>query len=461
MKNEHTVYLGLGTNLGDRSKNLQDAVEALSPLVKIKRASPVYETEPWGYTEQPSFFNQVVEGTTDLSPLDLLVYLKQLEVRLGRKATFLYGPRQIDIDILLYDDQVVNLPNLTIPHALIPERAFVLVPLADLAPHYQHPLIKKTIQELVSEIDTTGVHPVQNSAHSARSPRPFPLAWDKKTYVMGILNLTPDSFSGDGLMSSSDLVSSAVAQAHRFVEAGADILDLGGESTRPGSSPVSTTQEIGRVLPVIRALVAEGLDTILSVDTYKAKVAEVALQAGADWINDVWALRADTEMAGVAARYKCPIILMHNRIKANSADLQERLGGRYTGIHYKNLVEDVKRELLESVALARAAGISDQHILLDPGLGFGKTVEQSLELLNRLDEIRQLGFPILLGPSRKSFIGYTLNLPPDQRVEGTAAAVAIGIVRGANIIRVHDVEAMLRVARMTDAILRRHPDNQL
>jgi dihydropteroate synthase/2-amino-4-hydroxy-6-hydroxymethyldihydropteridine diphosphokinase len=457
MSSPHTVYLSLGTNLGDRSRNLQTAIESLSPSVRVQRTSPVYETEPWGFTDQPSFYNQVVEGLTDLSPLDLLDTVKQLEVSLGREPSFLYGPRKIDIDILFYEDQVIHLPRLTLPHPLISERAFVLVPLADLAPNMQHPVLKKTIQSLLSEIDWSSVHPVQGSA---RAPRPFPLAWGQRTYIMGILNLTPDSFSGDGLMTKSDLVSSAVEQAHRFVAAGADILDIGGESTRPGSAPVTLAEELNRVLPVVRALVAEGLEATLSIDTYKAKVAEAALQAGADWINDVWALRADPDMASIVTQHQCPIILMHNRIKPNSAELQERLGGRYTGIHYKNLIEDVKRELLESVALARAAGISDHLILLDPGLGFGKTVEQSLELLNRLDEIRKIGFPILLGPSRKSFIGYTLNLPSDQRVEGTAAAVAIGIVRGADIIRVHDVEAMVRVARMTDAVVRRTHDLQ-
>jgi dihydropteroate synthase len=179
------------------------------------------------------------------------------------------------------------------------------------------------------------------------------------------------------------------------------------------------------------------------------------LQAGAHWINDVWALRADPNLAKAAANFACPIVLMHNRIKPGSSELQERLGGRYIGIDYDDLIEDIKAELMSSVKIALAAGVKNDNILLDPGIGFGKTVEQNLELIDRLGEIRALGYPLLLGPSRKSFIGYTLDLPPDQRVEGTAAAITIGIVRGADIVRVHDALQMVRVVRMADAIVRR------
>ncbi len=281
------------------------------------------------------------------------------------------------------------------------------------------------------------------------------LIWGARTYVMGILNVTPDSFSGDGLLTAPTAVAdAALAQARGFIETGADILDVGGDSTRPGAEPVSAEVELERVLPVVRALAGEFPDILISIDTYKAVVAEAALEAGAHLVNDVWGLRADPEMAAVAARFHAPVILMHNRSNPKSAEVRARLGGRYIGVEYDDLLEDVKRELMGSVAIARRAGIPDERIILDPGIGFGKTVEQNLELLNRLDEIRALGFPLLLGPSRKSFIGYTLDLPPDQRVEGTAAAVAIGIARGADIVRVHDVLEIARVARMADAIIR-------
>jgi dihydropteroate synthase len=281
------------------------------------------------------------------------------------------------------------------------------------------------------------------------------LVWGARTVVMGILNITPDSFSGDGLLAGKNEVGqAALEQARSFVKAGADILDVGGESTRPGSQPVDAGQEMERVLPVIRVLAAE-FDVLISVDTYRAQVAEAALQAGASIVNDVWGLRADPELAGVVSKSGAPVILMHNRSSWVHAEVKARLGGRYIGMQYQNLLQDVCHELMESVALAHEAGIPDEHILLDPGIGFGKTVEQNLELIDRLGEVRSLGYPVLLGPSRKSFIGYTLDLPPDQRLEGTAAAVAIGIARGADIVRVHDVQQMGRVARMADAIVRR------
>jgi dihydropteroate synthase len=284
----------------------------------------------------------------------------------------------------------------------------------------------------------------------------FTFEWGSRTYVMGILNVTPDSFSGDGLLSSSSPpdTGKAIDQARRFLEAGCDVLDVGGESTRPGAAQVEVEEEIRRVVPVIRALRAEFPQAVISIDTYKAAVASQAFEAGAHILNDVWGLRADPKLAEAAARHQAPVILMHNRSNPASVEVRERLGNAYLAASYDNLLEDVKRDLLESVTIARQAGIPDERIILDPGIGFGKTVEQNLELIRRLDEIRALGFPVLLGPSRKSFIGYTLNLPPDQRLEGTAAAVAVGITRGADIVRVHDVEAMVRVARMTDAIVR-------
>ena len=285
----------------------------------------------------------------------------------------------------------------------------------------------------------------------------YPLPWGTRTFVMGILNITPDSFSGDGLLSGTSRVETALHQARRFVSAGADILDIGGESTRPGALAISAQEELARILPVVQTIVAENLDVLISIDTYKSEVIEAVLQIAPVWVNDVWGLRADPRLGEVAARHHLPIILMHNRSKPANAELESRLGGRYVGIHYDNLLEDVKRELLESASLALQAGIEKSQIILDPGIGFGKSVDQNLELIDRLDEIRALGYPVLLGPSRKSFIGYTLNTPPDQRVEGTAAAVAVGIVRGADLIRVHDVEPMVRIARMTDAITRTRP----
>ena len=283
------------------------------------------------------------------------------------------------------------------------------------------------------------------------------LNWGSRTYVMGILNVTPDSFSGDGILVPGRAVGeveSAVIQAASFLRNGADILDMGGESTRPGSQPVNAEEEKGRVIPAIKAIRSEFPDALISIDTYKADVAEAAFQAGAQILNDVWALRADPKLASVAAAFGVPVILMHNRSNPASVEVRQQLGNAYIGSTYENLIEDVKRELLTSVDLALKAGVDESRIILDPGIGFGKTREHNLALINRLDEIRALGFPVLLGASRKSFIGFTLDLPADQRVEGTAATVAVGITRGADIIRVHDVKEMARVAKMTDAIVR-------
>jgi dihydropteroate synthase len=277
--------------------------------------------------------------------------------------------------------------------------------------------------------------------------------WGERTFIMGILNATPDSFSGDGLWAGAAGLEQAVAQARQMVADGADILDIGGESTRPGSVPVSAEEELARVVPVIAA-VRTAVSVPISVDTYRASVAAAALDAGADWVNDVWGLHMDPDMAALVVTRGCPVVIMHNRSKPKDVSQEARLGGRFVGVQYDDLLADISSELLESVDLALAAGVQPEQIILDPGAGFGKTVPQNLQLINELDQIKGLGYPVLLGPSRKSFIGYTLDAPPEERVEGTAAAVAIGIDRGADIVRVHDVRAMARVARMTDALVR-------
>ncbi len=288
--------------------------------------------------------------------------------------------------------------------------------------------------------------------------RPLRLAerfsWGRRTYVMGVVNVTPDSFSRDGVLTAPDFVEAAVAKAIAFVADGADILDVGGESTRPGADPVAAAEELRRVVPVIAALAAR-TETPISVDTSKAEVAAAALDAGAAMVNDVWGLGRDPALAPLLARRGAPVVLVHNRGRRRQAKVDARLGGRYLGTAYDDLLEDVAGELAALASAAQAAGIAADQIILDPGIGFGKTVAQSLELVDRLDRFKALGHPILIGPSRKSFIGYTLDLPPEERLEGTAVAVASGIARGADIVRVHDVRAMARVARMADAILRR------
>jgi dihydropteroate synthase len=283
--------------------------------------------------------------------------------------------------------------------------------------------------------------------------------WGSRTYVMGILNVTPDSFSGDGLRADpAGAIDRTMAQARDFVDAGADILDVGGESTRPGATPLGPAEEMDRVLPVIEALAAEFPEITISIDTFKAQVAGAALDTGAHIINDVWGLRADPEMGGVAAGRNAPLILMHNRSRPNDV-IVDNLGGSYLGAKYRNLLGDVSREMADLAEGAISAGVARDQIVLDPGIGFGKTVQQNMALINHMDRFKELGYPILSGPSRKSFIGRVLDLPPDQRLEGTAATIALSIVRGADIVRVHDTRAMVRVARMMDAMLRAEPES--
>lgn len=272
-----------------------------------------------------------------------------------------------------------------------------------------------------------------------------------RTYIMGIMNLTPDSFSGDGLMTGGDYVEAALAQAERFLEDGVDVLDFGGESTRPGHTPITSEQELERLLPVIRRLRQEFPEALISVDTYRARTAQAVLDEGVHIINDIWGFKHDETMADVVAKAGATAILMHNR-RAGHVETHGELGGYIEEVRYDDLFEDIKQDLRESIALAKAAGMPDEHIILDPGIGFAKTIPQNLYLLRHLDVLNDLGYPILLGVSRKGSIGHTLKLPRDQRLEGSLAAAAYGILHGAHIVRVHDVKETVRLARMLDAI---------
>ena len=276
----------------------------------------------------------------------------------------------------------------------------------------------------------------------------FMFAWGSRTYVMGIVNVTPDSFSGDGVMDPS----AAVERGAWMMENGADILDVGGESTRPGARPVGADEELRRVIPVIEGLRAR-VPAPISVDTYHAEVAQAALTAGASIVNDVWGFRRDPDIAGVVAKRGAIAIAMHNR--SAEARRLAALGSYFPRVDYDDLMAEISDGLRGSLEILESAGVPRDRIILDPGIGFGKTPRQNLEIIGRLGELRTLGQPILVGPSRKSFIGLTLELPPDDRIEGTAATVALAIQGEADVVRVHDLPAMARVARMADAIVRR------
>ena len=260
--------------------------------------------------------------------------------------------------------------------------------------------------------------------------------YGKRTYIMGILNVTPDSFSDGGNFSNIDI---AVNHAKEMIEQGADIIDLGGESTRPGHNYVDVEEEKRRIIPVIKKL-KEEIKVPISVDTYKADVAEAALELGVEMINDVWGLRRDDNMAFVIAKHDAYVCIMHNQ----------------DGTDYdKDIIESIKEFLQESIDLGIKSGIKKEKIVLDPGIGFGKTFEQNIEVLRRLDEINDLGYPVLLGTSRKSVIGNVLNVEPKERVEGTIATTVLGIRDGIDIVRVHDVKENIRAAKMADAIYRK------
>ncbi|MBL3645284.1 dihydropteroate synthase [Peribacillus frigoritolerans] len=261
----------------------------------------------------------------------------------------------------------------------------------------------------------------------------FDLDYSNKTLIMGILNVTPDSFSDGGKYNRID---AALKHAERMVKDGADILDVGGESTRPNYERISDEEEIERVAPIIEAI-SRNIEVPISVDTYKSRVAEAAVKAGAHILNDIWGGKADSLMSKVAAEYQVPIILMHNR----------------GNMEYGHFVRDVLQDLFESIMLVKDAGVKDENIILDPGIGFAKDLKLNLEMMRNLDKLVSLGYPVLLATSRKSMIGHVLDLPPSERMEGTAATICHGIQQGCQMVRVHDVKEMARTAKMMDALL--------
>lgn len=258
--------------------------------------------------------------------------------------------------------------------------------------------------------------------------------FENEAYIMGILNVTPDSFSDGGKWNTLE---NAVAHAKDMIEEGAAIIDVGGESTRPGYTVISNEEEINRVVPVIKAI-KEKFDVAVSIDSYKSEVVEAAIKAGADLVNDIWGLKKDPKMAAVVAKYNKPVCLMHNREEAK----------------YDNFFKDYLNDMKQSIDIALKAGISKENIMLDPGVGFAKSLEQNLEVTNKLEALKELGYPVLLATSRKSMIGLTLNLDKDQRLEGTIATTVIGAMKGARIFRVHDVKENKRALDMTMAIER-------
>ena len=470
----HSSFIALGSNIGNRAGYLHAALNEMSSYVTIVETSHLYETIPMLVTDQPLFLNAVCKVSTQLSPSELLRAVKETEAALGRTPSIRYGPRVIDLDILFYDDAVIDTPELKIPHLLLPERDFVLAPLLDLDRDLNHPLLEVTVQKLWQRLQ------------KPLPPRVMPLGdsiwhWGQGTRVMGILNVTPDSFSGDGLGKATDPLAEALAQASRFTAAGADVLDVGGYSTRPGHAYLSVEEEIDRIVPVITAL-RNAVDVPISVDTFRVEVAEAALDAGAVWLNDVSGLRkghqtaesgvgeevltskssssgpsASNGMAALSSRRRVPLVLMDNRapLRTGPPSGHPQVDPRPAPSETSNdIVADVRKELSAALELARLEGVPRWHRIIDPGIGFGKTPAEHAALISRLDEFQELGYPLLFGCSRKGFLGKMAGgVPVQDRLPATIAANTMAVERGAQVVRVHDVRENLQAMRVVDAIL--------
>ncbi|GAP87278.2 putative dihydropteroate synthase [Rosellinia necatrix] len=482
-----TAYIALGSNLGDRVAMIEQACREMDVRgIRVKRTSSLWETEPMYVLDQDRFVNGACEVETELEPLPLLDALQDIERSMGRRKIIDKGPRNIDLDILLYENETVSLPRLQIPHPLIAEREFVLRPLAELIPHRSLDVGRpwKLIQDYLNELPspTTGnTEPLSTLTPLRSSVTPLnALRSTRATQVMAILNVTPDSFSDGGIhlptseagnrtgashdtgadhpVSSSSpppstYLSNLRSTIRHFITSGATLIDVGGQSTAPGAPEVSVQEELSRVLPAISLIrsMPEAAQISISIDTYRAAVAEAAVAAGADIVNDVSAGLLDGAMLPTVARLGCTVCLMHMRgTPATMSRMNE---------YPEGLVPTLAKELHERVNAAEEAGIRRWRIILDPGMGFAKVGDQNLEILRHMPELRQWpgleGLPWLLGSSRKSFVGKITGVSnPGDRVYGTAATVTAAVQGGADIARVHDVEEMAQVVKMADAIFR-------
>ncbi|KAJ0322036.1 hypothetical protein COL5a_009014 [Colletotrichum fioriniae] len=470
-KGPSTAYIALGSNLGDRVAWIEQACAEMDRRgIKVKRTSSLWETEPMYVLDQDRFVNGVCEVETELEPLALLDELQDIERNLGRKKLIDKGPRNIDLDILMYGDEKIEHSRLNVPHIGIPEREFVLRPLAesvlsyvlshDMTTNTPHPRLIpekplyasnpwKLTLDYLNELPPSAAPLSPLTPISASHPPLAALTSSRQTHVMAIINATPDSFSDGGVHNPQNLVTTLKS----FAAAGVTIVDVGGCSTAPGRPEVPADEELARVLPVIKLVRAlpELAHLAVSIDTYRASVAEAAVAAGADIINDVSAGQLDPAMIPYMARSNRTVCLMHMRgTPATMNSLTDYPDG---------LIPTIARELLERVAEAEAAGVRRWRIILDPGLGFAKTGPQNLEILRHMDELRSWpgleGFPWLVGSSRKSFVGkFTGVSKPQERIWGTAATVVSAVQGGADIVRVHDAVEMCQIVKMADAIYR-------
>ncbi|RMX78890.1 hypothetical protein D0869_08721 [Hortaea werneckii] len=457
-----SVYVALGSNVGDRLEAIEAACRAIDEDqdMRVLRTSALYETEPMYVEDQERFLNGVCEIRTELPPLRLLDRLQALEKGLGRVKTIDKGPRSIDLDILLYKGQEYHDARLTIPHALMTEREFVMRPLRNVHPNGSLTPLKRSATDYLAGLgvlnNLISTSPMYSYTPIApTSDALIPMNPKQKTRVMSILNTTPDSFSDGGVNSPNDLTT-LKESIRQHIRKGATIVDIGGQSSRPNAPDVTAEEEIARVVPAIEAFKSLGPEmkgVAISVDTYRAAVAEAAIKAGAHIINDISFGLLDQDMLPTVARLGCTYIGMHMR--GTPAKMQDKENTEYPD----GVVETVARELATRVEAAQAAGIRRWRLILDPGVGFAKTQEQNLELLRRLpDLVNHSGirnFPWMVGSSRKGFIGQITGVAEArERSWGTAATVTAAVAGRADVVRVHDVAEMAKVVKMSDAIYR-------
>lgn len=464
---DQEVVIALGSNVGNRVDNFNEALQLMKKSgMHITRHGCLYETEPVYVTDQPLFLNSAVRGITKLGPHELLRVLKKIEKDMGRTDGIRYGPRPIDLDILFYGKFRVNSEILTIPHERIWERPFVMAPLMDVmgsaiesdtvASWHSFSKLSGGLFEsweklggesLVGKNGLKRVLPTGNVLWD----------WSLKTSMMGILNLTPDSFSDGGKFQS---VEAAVSQVRLMILEGADIIDIGAQSTRPMASRLSAQEELDRLIPVLDAVLKmpEVEGKLLSVDTFHSEVASEAIGKGAHIVNDVSAGQLDPNMLDVVAGLKVPYVAMHMRGNPSTMQNSENL-------QYDNVCEQVASELYLLVRDAELSGIPAWRIIIDPGIGFSKNTEHNLDILMGLPNIRMelagkslalSHAPMLIGPSRKRFLGDICARPAAaERDPATIAAVTAGVLGGANIVRAHNVKDNLDAVKLCDAMVKR------
>lgn len=454
---QHIAYLGMGSNLGERAALLSAALVELEVRgIKILSTSSMYESAPMYVEDQPRFMNAVCKVATSLEPYQLLDAVQDIEANTLKRIKYIdKGPRTIDLDILLYDDISMTEDRLTIPHALMLEREFVLRPLVELCPSYVHPVTTYSIAEHFHNLTPEGfesdlrtVIPMKNPGRTLM----FDTINNKyiQTHIMAILNLTPDSFSDGGKHSSDE--SYIIYTMRKFKSSGVTIVDIGGQSTNPKSINPGPEVELDRILPTIKLIrsMSEFDDLVLSIDTYYASVARACVLAGADIINDVSAGMLDSNMLATLAELDVPVVLMHMR---GTPQTMSKLTDYASGV-----VSVASDELANRIQEAEKAGIKRWNMILDPGLGFAKNVAQNVELVRELRKFRTMrpefeGLPWLLGPSRKRFVGTITGIADAHaRGWGTAAAVVACISGGADIVRIHDIKEISAVVKMADAI---------